>query len=101
MAPELVVIAAGGGLCPGLDEGVSLLEERCFYLFIEHKEIFICVSVLHKFKMHLIPFSVFRTFDRNNDNCISVVEWVEGLSVFLRGTLEERIKCKVYLRAST
>uniref|UniRef100_A0A8V0XL77 Calaxin n=1 Tax=Gallus gallus TaxID=9031 RepID=A0A8V0XL77_CHICK len=35
---------------------------------------------------------VFRTFDRNNDNCISVVEWVEGLSVFLRGTLEERIK---------
>ncbi|NXD82109.1 EFCB1 protein, partial [Halcyon senegalensis] len=35
---------------------------------------------------------VFRTFDRNNDNCVSVVEWVEGLSVFLRGTLEERIK---------
>uniref|UniRef100_A0A8C2TFD5 Calaxin n=2 Tax=Coturnix japonica TaxID=93934 RepID=A0A8C2TFD5_COTJA len=35
---------------------------------------------------------VFRTFDKNNDNCISVVEWVEGLSVFLRGTLEERIK---------
>ncbi|XP_065587359.1 calaxin [Cyrtonyx montezumae] len=41
---------------------------------------------------------VFCTFDRDNDNCISVVEWVEGLSVFLRGTLEERIKyCfKVY-----
>uniref|UniRef100_A0A8C3LBQ5 EF-hand calcium binding domain 1 n=1 Tax=Chrysolophus pictus TaxID=9089 RepID=A0A8C3LBQ5_CHRPC len=35
---------------------------------------------------------VFRTFDRDNDNCVSVVEWVEGLSVFLRGTLEERIK---------
>ncbi|NXL88571.1 EFCB1 protein, partial [Alectura lathami] len=35
---------------------------------------------------------VFRTFDKSNDNCISVVEWVEGLSVFLRGTLEERIK---------
>ncbi|XP_021244845.1 EF-hand calcium-binding domain-containing protein 1 isoform X3 [Numida meleagris] len=35
---------------------------------------------------------VFRTFDKDNDNCISVVEWVEGLSVFLRGTLEERIK---------
>ncbi|KAI6074540.1 EF-hand calcium-binding domain-containing protein 1 isoform X3 [Aix galericulata] len=35
---------------------------------------------------------VFRTFDRDNDNCISVEEWVEGLSVFLRGTLEERIK---------
>ncbi|XP_010142407.1 PREDICTED: EF-hand calcium-binding domain-containing protein 1, partial [Buceros rhinoceros silvestris] len=36
--------------------------------------------------------AVFRTFDRDNDGCISVVEWVEGLSVFLRGTLEERIK---------
>ncbi|NXL28454.1 EFCB1 protein, partial [Glaucidium brasilianum] len=35
---------------------------------------------------------VFDTFDRDNDSCISVVEWVEGLSVFLRGTLEERIK---------
>ncbi|XP_014795768.1 PREDICTED: EF-hand calcium-binding domain-containing protein 1 [Calidris pugnax] len=35
---------------------------------------------------------VFRTFDRDNDGCISVVEWVEGLSVFLRGTLEEKIK---------
>ncbi|NWS66691.1 EFCB1 protein, partial [Crotophaga sulcirostris] len=35
---------------------------------------------------------VFCIFDRDNDNCIDVVEWVQGLSVFLRGTLEERIK---------
>ncbi|KAM6282039.1 LOW QUALITY PROTEIN: calaxin [Porphyrio hochstetteri] len=35
---------------------------------------------------------VFCIFDRDNDRCISVVEWVKGLSVFLRGTLEERIK---------
>ncbi|XP_030300618.1 EF-hand calcium-binding domain-containing protein 1 [Calypte anna] len=35
---------------------------------------------------------VFRTFDKDNNNCISAVEWVEGLSVFLRGTLEEKIK---------
>ncbi|NXS48909.1 EFCB1 protein, partial [Balaeniceps rex] len=40
----------------------------------------------------MIMDRVFRTFDRDNDSCISVVEWVEGLSVFLRGTLEERIK---------
>ncbi|XP_074756385.1 calaxin [Athene noctua] len=40
----------------------------------------------------MIMDRVFHTFDRDNDNCISVVEWVEGLSVFLRGTLEERIK---------
>lgn len=46
--------------------------------------------------MYLIHFPVFRTFDRDNDSCISVEEWVEGLSVFLRGTLDERIKCKVY-----
>ncbi|XP_010188086.1 PREDICTED: EF-hand calcium-binding domain-containing protein 1, partial [Mesitornis unicolor] len=35
---------------------------------------------------------VFRTFDKNKDSRISVVEWVEGLAVFLRGTLEERLK---------
>ncbi|NWR68547.1 EFCB1 protein, partial [Centropus unirufus] len=35
---------------------------------------------------------VFCIFDKDNNNCISVVEWVEGLSVFLRGTLEERLK---------
>ncbi|NXG61443.1 EFCB1 protein, partial [Hemiprocne comata] len=35
---------------------------------------------------------VFRAFDRDNDSCVSAVEWVEGLSVFLRGTMEERIK---------
>ncbi|NWH81233.1 EFCB1 protein, partial [Piaya cayana] len=35
---------------------------------------------------------VFSVFDRDHDNCINVMEWVEGLSIFLRGTLEERIK---------
>uniref|UniRef100_A0A8V5H1B7 Uncharacterized protein n=1 Tax=Melopsittacus undulatus TaxID=13146 RepID=A0A8V5H1B7_MELUD len=35
---------------------------------------------------------VFRAFDRDNNSCISATEWVEGLSVFLRGTLEEKIK---------
>ncbi|NXC69527.1 EFCB1 protein, partial [Anhinga anhinga] len=36
----------------------------------------------------MIMDRVFRTFDRDNDSCISVVEWVEGLSVFLRGTID-------------
>ncbi|NWU98295.1 EFCB1 protein, partial [Upupa epops] len=40
----------------------------------------------------MIMDRVFRMFDRDSDSCISVVEWVEGLSIFLRGTLEERIK---------
>ncbi|NXK96065.1 EFCB1 protein, partial [Formicarius rufipectus] len=41
---------------------------------------------------------VFSTFDRDNNGCITVVEWVEGLAILLRGTLEEKIKyCfKVY-----
>ncbi|NP_001016778.1 EF-hand calcium-binding domain-containing protein 1 [Xenopus tropicalis] len=40
----------------------------------------------------MIMDRVFRGFDKDNDSYISVTEWVEGLSVFLRGTLEERIK---------
>ncbi|KAI7799069.1 calaxin isoform X1 [Triplophysa rosa] len=35
---------------------------------------------------------VFRAFDKDNDSYISVKEWVEGLSLFLRGTLDEKIK---------
>ncbi|RMC04986.1 hypothetical protein DUI87_18166 [Hirundo rustica rustica] len=35
---------------------------------------------------------VFSTFDRDNSGCITVVEWVEGLAVLLRGTLEEKMK---------
>ncbi|XP_061123250.1 calaxin-like isoform X1 [Syngnathus typhle] len=40
----------------------------------------------------LMCFLVFRTFDRDNDNIVSSKEWVEGLCVFLRGTLDEKIK---------
>nr|XP_057941670.1 calaxin-like [Doryrhamphus excisus] len=35
---------------------------------------------------------MFRTFDKDNDGFIGMKEWIEGLSVFLRGTLDERIK---------
>ncbi|KAF0292049.1 EF-hand calcium-binding domain-containing protein 1 [Amphibalanus amphitrite] len=34
---------------------------------------------------------VFRVFDKDNDGLINMEEWVTGLSVFLRGTLQERI----------
>uniref|UniRef100_A0A3B1J7I9 Calaxin n=1 Tax=Astyanax mexicanus TaxID=7994 RepID=A0A3B1J7I9_ASTMX len=40
----------------------------------------------------MIMDRVFRSFDSDNDSYISVKEWVEGLSVFLRGTLDEKIK---------
>ncbi|NXQ03763.1 EFCB1 protein, partial [Vidua macroura] len=35
---------------------------------------------------------VFSTFDKDNNGCITAVEWVEGLAVLLRGTLEEKMK---------
>ncbi|TKC45239.1 hypothetical protein EI555_010279 [Monodon monoceros] len=40
----------------------------------------------------MIMDRVFRAFDKDNDGCITVSEWVYGLSVFLRGTLEEKMK---------
>ncbi|XP_035688057.1 EF-hand calcium-binding domain-containing protein 1-like [Branchiostoma floridae] len=35
---------------------------------------------------------VFRGFDQDNDSYVSAQEWVQGLSVFLRGTMEEKMK---------
>ncbi|XP_037552295.1 EF-hand calcium-binding domain-containing protein 1 [Nematolebias whitei] len=35
---------------------------------------------------------VFRAFDKDRDGFISLKEWIQGLSVFLRGTLDEQIK---------
>ncbi|XP_006891558.1 PREDICTED: EF-hand calcium-binding domain-containing protein 1-like [Elephantulus edwardii] len=35
---------------------------------------------------------VFFAFDKDNDNHINADEWVKGLSVFLRGTFEEKLK---------
>ncbi|OWF45413.1 EF-hand calcium-binding domain-containing protein 1-like [Mizuhopecten yessoensis] len=35
---------------------------------------------------------VFRAFDKDSDNYINVEEWINGMSVFLRGLKEERIK---------
>jgi len=46
----------------------------------------------------LMCFSlVFRAFDRDSDSNINMLEWVEGLSIFLRGTLEEKIECKLHV----
>lgn len=39
---------------------------------------------------------VFRTFDKDNDGFVSVKEWIDGLSVFLRGTMDEQIHCTVH-----
>ncbi|XP_066571567.1 calaxin isoform X2 [Amia ocellicauda] len=52
-------------------------------------------SILHKsFGMtdDMIMDRVFRAFDKDNDSYVNIREWVGGLSVFLRGTLDEKIK---------
>jgi Ca2+-binding EF-hand superfamily protein len=38
--------------------------------------------------------SVFRAFDVDNDGYISDDEWVIGMSIFLKGTIDEQSKCK-------
>ncbi|XP_043923610.1 EF-hand calcium-binding domain-containing protein 1 [Protopterus annectens] len=40
----------------------------------------------------MIMDRVFRAFDKDNDSYVSIAEWIGGLSVFLRGTLDEKIK---------
>lgn len=52
-------------------------------------------SILHNvFGMThgMIMDRVFRTFDKDNDSFVCIKEWIEGLTVFLRGTLDEKIK---------
>ena len=38
---------------------------------------------------------MFKKFDADNDGYLKLTDWVEGLSVFIRGTLEEKINCKL------
>nr|XP_023446877.1 calaxin isoform X1 [Dasypus novemcinctus] len=40
----------------------------------------------------MIMDRVFRGFDKDNDGCVNISEWINGLSLFLRGTLEEKMK---------
>ncbi len=36
---------------------------------------------------------VFRVFDTDADNHISFEEYIRGMTVFLKGKLDERLKC--------
>ena len=40
---------------------------------------------------------VFRAFDADSDSLISMKDWVLGLSIFLRGSLEEKTDCKALM----
>lgn len=37
---------------------------------------------------------MFRCFDVDADNYISYEEYIKGMSVFLKGKYEEKLKCK-------
>lgn len=42
----------------------------------------------------IIVFIVFRAFDRDSDSFLTQEEWVKGMSIFLRGSLDEKVECK-------
>lgn len=44
----------------------------------------------------LLYFVVFKAFDKDSDGFLNQEEWIKGLSLFLRGTLEEKMECKSY-----
>ena len=44
--------------------------------------------------LYFLIGAVFRAFDTDSDNYISYDEFVKGMSIFLKGRLEERMKCK-------
>ena len=59
-------------------------------------------DVLHdSFKMteEILMDRVFRAFDEDMDGYISMKDWCQGLSTFLRGSLEEKTKCKSVILA--
>ena len=44
---------------------------------------------------------VFRTFGKNHDNMMGVEEFVAGMSIFLRGSLDDQIKCELQPSANS
>lgn len=42
----------------------------------------------------MVGILVFKAFDKDTDGFLSPEEWIKGLSIFLRGNLEEKVVCK-------
>ena len=38
---------------------------------------------------------MFKAFDHDNDGYVSEDEWILGMSIFLKGTIEEQARCKL------
>ena len=57
-------------------------------------EEFASASRNHSCLSHL--YVVFRALDKDTDGFLSQEEWVNGLSIFLRGSLDEKMECELY-----
>lgn len=44
---------------------------------------------------------VFRVFDEDSDSHLDQKEWIKGMSIFLRGNMEEKTKCEYTLQPLT
>jgi len=70
---------------------------RCVIMLSLIRNIFLISDLLHEhFRMteEILMDRVFRAFDADSDSLISMKDWVVGLSIFLRGSLEEKTDCK-------
>ena len=53
-----------------------------------------------------VLIAVFKALDNDSDGFLNQEEWIKGLSIFLRGSLEEKMTCEcnykllLYLRMS-
>ena len=64
-------------------------------LSLSHTSLLLSLSLLSS---NLLVFlsPVFRAFDKDSDSFLSQEEWVRGMSIFLRGSLEEKIECRFF-----
>ena len=78
-----------------MDRGLSLLPSLLLLPLSLSYHSFFSLSLLSS---NLLVFlsPVFRAFDKDSDSFLSQEEWVRGMSIFLRGSLEEKIECRFF-----
>ncbi len=88
-----------------------MLKHLCFIDIVQSPPLFsaneICMErVLFKEVLHstfqivtedVLMDRIFNAFDKRNDGVIRIDEWISGLSILLRGTLDERISFSFFI----